>query len=72
MNREPLLTWEPTLPASHPMNYPVPDFGVDHDIAASHASTATAEASTGNKWEPELDKDGKYIVPGADIEFKLM
>ena len=32
LQREPLLTWEPTLPATHPMNYPVPDFGPAHEI----------------------------------------
>ena len=32
LEREPLLTWEPTAPATHPINYPVPDFGVSHEI----------------------------------------
>lgn len=31
--REPLLTWAPTEPASHPVNYFVPNFGQDHEIA---------------------------------------
>jgi len=25
--RDPLLTWEATAPATHPINYPVADFG---------------------------------------------
>ena len=33
--REPLLTWAPKVPASHPVNYPVPDFGVDNEIISS-------------------------------------
>jgi hypothetical protein len=37
IDREPLLTWKPTDPASHPVDYAVPNFGVDHEINASHA-----------------------------------
>ena len=39
LNREPLLTWSATPPATHPINYPVPDFGLDHDIKHSENST---------------------------------
>ena len=35
IQREPLLTWKQKVPATHPMDYPVPSFGMDHDIAAS-------------------------------------
>ena len=35
LDREPLLTWKPTDPASHPVDYFVPNFGVDHDIIAT-------------------------------------
>jgi hypothetical protein len=35
IDREPLLTWEASVPATHPMNYPMPNFGVDTDIKAS-------------------------------------
>lgn len=35
IQREPLLTWKAKDPASHPVNYFVPNFGMDHDI--SHA-----------------------------------
>ena len=35
LKREPLLTWAPTEPATHPINYFVPNFGLDHDIHAS-------------------------------------
>lgn len=35
--REPLLSWAPKTPAEHgPVDYFVPDFGVDHEIAATH------------------------------------
>jgi len=36
IEREPLLTWAPTPPKTHPMDYFVPNFGIDHDIAATH------------------------------------
>lgn len=42
----------------YPINYPVPDFGVDHDIIATKKHTADAEAKLG-KWNPKLDKEGK-------------
>ena len=62
--REPLLTWSATVPATHPMNYPVADFGVDHDVIASLKHS--------EEWQPELGADGKYVVPDAQIEFKLL
>ena len=62
--REPLLTWSATVPATHPMNYPVPDFGVDHDVIATLKHS--------EDWQPELGADGKYVVPDAAIEFKLL
>jgi hypothetical protein len=45
------------------MNYAVPDFGVDHDIAASHAHEAAASATLGHSWNPDKDDDGNWIVP---------
>jgi len=35
----------------HPMNYPVPSFGADPDMAGTNQSLAVAEASTGHKWD---------------------
>jgi len=64
INRDPLLTWEATEPATHPINYPVPNFGVDHDIKTS---LKNSEA-----WTPVKDADGKWEVPAASIEFKLL
>ena len=53
---------------SHPVDYPVPDFGVDHDIIGTQASSANAEQDLGTEWNPEsFDK-----VPKVDAEFKLM
>ena len=52
-------------PPSHPMNYPVPDYGVDHDIIGTQASIKTAEGSTGNQWKPKPNADGGYDMPSA-------
>ena len=35
LEREPLLTWAPTEPATFKMNYPVANFGQDEEIATS-------------------------------------
>ena len=58
--REPLLTWEPTLPATHPMNYFVPNFGVDHEIAASTKNEAAASGKLGHQWTPVKDEDDEW------------
>ena len=71
MKREPLLTWEATEPASHPINYFVPNFGVDHDIKGSEVNTAEAEKALGTTWTPTKDKDDKWIVPTEDAFFKI-
>jgi hypothetical protein len=43
--REPLLTWKAKEPAaSHKMDYSVPNFGVDSDIADSEKSMAEMES----------------------------
>lgn len=63
-DREPLLTWEPTPPGTHPINYFVPDFGVDHNIQASETNCANAENEFGDNWDPSE-------TPHS-IEFKLL
>ena len=51
----------------YPKDYPVPDFGVDHDIIATQEHTAAAEKDLNHVWTPEeFDK-----VPTEDVEFKL-
>ena len=72
LKREPLLTWAPTEPASHPINYFVPEFGADPDIANSlkHSEALTLPAET-------LDEDGEKVFPyqaekfHVDKKFKL-
>ena len=74
--RDPLLTWEPTPPATHPINYFVPDFGVSHEIGYTQKNIANAEKSL--KHEMMADFSAKkadvnprdYFVPnfGQDPE----
>lgn len=67
----------------HPMDYFVPDFGLDEDIVATQAHEAAASEDYGHKWEPyqvphEDDPTGKVLplvwerIPTEDAEFKLL
>jgi hypothetical protein len=47
---------------THPMDYFVPNFGVDHDVLASHSAIASAEAQLKHTWVPTLLGDGKDPV----------
>ena len=53
------------------MDYFVPDFGVDHEIADSQSHEHAAEGSLKHTWVPKKDKDDKWVLPHADAEFKL-
>ena len=53
------------------MDYPVANYGVDHDIKASQTHEAAVEKSLGHEWNPDQDDDGKWIVPTEDADFKL-
>jgi len=48
--REPLLTWKPKDPKSHPVDYFVPNFGTDQSIKTSLEDSELAEKITGHKW----------------------
>lgn len=71
-DREPLLTWAPTPPKTHPMNYFVPHFGEDADVKDSKAHEALAAGKVGSPWNPKKDEDGNWVLPSPQIEFKLM
>jgi len=47
------------------MDYPVPNFGVDHDIKATEASIKQAEGSVEHDWKPTQNADGTWNVPTA-------
>ena len=66
LSREPLLTWKATEPATHKMNYFVPNFGEDPDIEASllHSKDLNLPAET-------KDADGEKVFPYEDEKFKV-
>jgi len=71
-HREPLLTWEPKVAKTHPMNYPVPNFGNDVDMDQTHRHLAESEDELKHKWNPQKDDDDKWKdMPREHIEFKL-
>lgn len=50
----------------HPVDYYVPNFGVDHDIVHTQKHIADTEGILGHKWNPKFDEENKaYIVPTA-------
>jgi hypothetical protein len=76
MGREPLLTWAPTIAdPDHPMNYFVPNFGLDHDILGADANLKLTEERLGHKLHIETDppkgppKD--YFVPNFGMDFDI-
>jgi len=61
---------DPKIP--YPVDYAVPNFGADHDMAATEKHIGIAEQQLGVKWNPKQDEDGNWILPATpDIEFKL-
>jgi hypothetical protein len=38
----------------HKMNYKVPNFGIDRDIAGTQSSIASAESTLGHSWDLKL------------------
>lgn len=53
------------------MDYPVANFGEDHDVVSTQANAAAAEASTGQQWVIPADLKWQDL-PHVDAEFKLM
>ena len=51
-------------PKGHPVDYYVPDFGLDFDIQDSLDNTKELEHKYG-KWQPSQDDNGVWMVPGA-------
>jgi len=64
--REPLLTWAPKWKGKWDINYFVPNFGADKDIADSKVHTEAEEKRLGHVWTPEKDEDGEWTrIPGV-------
>ena len=49
-------TWAPTFkhPDGFPKDYPVANFGIDHDILTTATSLKVAETITDHKWDWKL------------------
>jgi hypothetical protein len=75
MERDPLLsrgaveTAAPKEKRNYPINYYVPNFGVDSDIASTQNNEKNAASHLGS-WNPKKGTNGKYDVP-KEVEFKL-
>ena len=69
LNREPLLTWSATPPATHPINYPVPDFGSSHEMIYTENNRKIAEAEGG---EIPIDEKSPWPYTDTTVEFKLL
>ena len=72
--REPLLTWKATAPKSHPVDYFVPNFGVDHDVVNTHDHIRLAEYQLNHKWHwpapPKADGPPSYEIRDIEPEMK--
>jgi hypothetical protein len=52
----------------YPINYKVPDFGVDHDIVQTQRHIADEEKRQNHKWNPKKDENGAWNVPSALVQ----
>ena len=50
VDREPLLSWSPKPPKSHPVDYFVPNFGLDEDVLGTVESYQSEERRQGVNW----------------------
>ena len=74
LQREPLLTWAPTAPKSHPVDYFVPNFGQDVDIKEAQKHIKDAEVMLKHPWNPKLaaKSDGPPSVPNFGIDHDIL
>ena len=72
LQREPLLTWKPKAPKSHPVDYFVPNFGIDEDVIDTQNSYKNEERRQGVTWTAQVKaaKPHKtdYFVPNFGID----
>jgi hypothetical protein len=72
LDREPLLTWRPKQKkGDYPVDYFVPNFGIDKDIVDAQKHISDAEKRLKHKWVPKQDEEDKWIVPKEEAVFKL-
>ena len=61
IQREPLLTWKQKVPATHPMDYPMPSWGADPEIEASLKNSEKLAAKDYSGEEFHVDKKFKLF-----------
>ena len=75
LEREPLLTWAPSPPKGHPIDYFVPNFGVDFDIKATEKHIVDSETKLKHTWTPTLKGDPHptdYKVPKLGLDTDIL
>merc|ERR1712070_461924 len=78
VQREPLLTWAPTEPAGHPVNYFVPDFGLSHEVLYTENNIRNAEKELGHEMTADFgaNKNGDnprgYTVPDFGLDHDIL
>ena len=75
LDREPLLTWAPSPPKGHPVDYFVPNFGKDFDIKATEKHVLDSETKLNHKWTPVLKGDPHptdYFVPKLGLDRDIL
>lgn len=61
-------------PRGYPINYPVKNLGVDHDIADAFDNVKVAEETVGHKWEHEFgsaESKSKYLNPAKAVMYNF-
>jgi len=59
-------------PLGYDINYPVPNFGVDHDIIDSQASVSQAQTDLGHDWEfGTKASKAKWHNPAKDVDYNF-
>ena len=78
LQREPLLTWAPSNKKSHPVDYFVPNFGLDEEILSTQGSYKNEESRQNVNWEASLKKDQpdahptNYFVPNFGLDSDVL
>lgn len=63
---------QPEGPPSHPMDYFVPNFGVDHDILATESNEKVASALVGHAWSFKTPESyEKYRIRAKDVDYNF-
>ena len=78
VQREPLLTWKAKAPKGHPVDYFVPNFGTDRDIAVTQQNLRDSERALNHKWNVVPKKlrpaphPVDYFVPNFGLDHDVV